>query len=117
MIFLENNVMFNKKKITVFSKKYFFLPFFIPIPTSDQLPIKECRTYLVLTGISWDKNCVCIAAAEQRLEGWLSVPEKQNIKKYGWRRQYVVVSSRKILFYASDVDIQRAQPLLILDIE
>jgi len=59
---------------------------------------------------------ISCAVQESRLEGWLSVPEKQN-RKYGWKRQYVVVSSRKIFFYASDADIQKAQPLLILDIE
>lgn len=51
-----------------------------------------------------------------RLEGWLSIPNKQNIKRYGWRRQYVVVSSRKIIFYNSEVDKAKADPALILDL-
>ena len=34
-----------------------------------------------------------------RLEGWLNVPNKQNIKRHGWKKQYVVVSSKKIIFY------------------
>lgn len=52
----------------------------------------------------------------QRLEGWLSVPHKQNIRRHGWRRQYVVVSSRKILFYNSEQDRVNADPALVLDL-
>ena len=51
------------------------------------------------------------------MEGWLSVPNKQNFKKYGWRKQYVVVSSKKVLFYSSEVDKSKSMPVLILDIE
>ncbi|XP_041359873.1 rho-associated protein kinase 2-like [Gigantopelta aegis] len=51
------------------------------------------------------------------MEGWLAIPNKQNIKKYGWRKQYVVVSSRKILFYNTENDKQNAQPVLVLDID
>uniref|UniRef100_A0A8C6T9R8 non-specific serine/threonine protein kinase n=1 Tax=Neogobius melanostomus TaxID=47308 RepID=A0A8C6T9R8_9GOBI len=36
--------------------------------------------------------------AESRLEGWLSIPNRANIKRYGWRKQYVVVSSKKSCF-------------------
>ena len=54
--------------------------------------------------------------AESRLEGWLSVPSK-NIKRYGWRKQYVVVSRRKILFYNSENHKQNADPVMVLDIE
>lgn len=54
---------------------------------------------------------------ESVFEGWLSVPTKQNIRRHGWKRQYVVVSSRKIIFYNSDVDKQNTcDPLLILDL-
>lgn len=52
----------------------------------------------------------------QRLEGWLSVPQKQNIRRHGWRRQYVVVSSRKILFYNCEADRANADPALVLDL-
>ncbi|XP_015781078.1 rho-associated protein kinase 1 isoform X1 [Tetranychus urticae] len=51
-----------------------------------------------------------------RLQGWLSIPNKQNIKRYGWRKQYVVVSSRKIIFYNSEADKAKADPALILDL-
>lgn len=51
-----------------------------------------------------------------RLEGWLSIPQKQNIRRHGWRKQYVVVSSRKIIFYNSEVDKMKADPALILDL-
>ncbi|KAG4078255.1 hypothetical protein HA402_011327 [Bradysia odoriphaga] len=50
-------------------------------------------------------------------EGWLSVPNKQNIRRHGWKPQFVVVSSRKIIFYNSEVDKQNTcDPLLILDL-
>ena len=51
------------------------------------------------------------------LEGWLAVPNRSNIKKYGWKKQYVVVSSRKVLFYNSESDKQIFDPVLVLDIE
>lgn len=50
-------------------------------------------------------------------EGWLSVPNKQNIRRHGWKRQFVIVSSRKIIFYNSEVDKQNTNdPVLILDL-
>lgn len=51
-----------------------------------------------------------------RLEGWLSVPNKQNIKRHGWKKQYVVVSSKKIIFYNNESDKINADPVLILDL-
>lgn len=51
-----------------------------------------------------------------RLEGYLSIPHKQNIRRYGWRKQYVVVSSRKVIFYNSEADKAKADPVLILDL-
>ncbi|KAL1123816.1 hypothetical protein AAG570_001587 [Ranatra chinensis] len=54
--------------------------------------------------------------AESRLEGWLSVPSKQNIRRHGWRKQYVVVSSKKIIFYNSESDKQNTDPALVLDL-
>lgn len=53
---------------------------------------------------------------ESRLEGWLSIPSKQNIRRHGWKKQYVVVSSRKIFFYESEVNKIQADPTLILDL-
>ena len=51
------------------------------------------------------------------MEGWLAVPNRNNIKKYGWRKQYVVVSSRKVLFFNTENDKQNTDPILVLDIE
>ncbi|CAH2988953.1 unnamed protein product [Chilo suppressalis] len=54
---------------------------------------------------------------EQTLEGWLSVPFKQNIRRHGWRKQYVVVSSKKIIFYNTENDKQNTtDPIMILDL-
>ena len=54
---------------------------------------------------------------DARLEGWVSVPNKQNIKRHGWKKQYVVVSSKKVLFYENEHSKQNADPILVLDIE
>lgn len=50
-------------------------------------------------------------------EGWLSIPNKQNIRRHGWKKQFVVVSSRCIIFYNTEVDKQNTcDPVLILDL-
>uniref|UniRef100_A0A669CFX0 non-specific serine/threonine protein kinase n=1 Tax=Oreochromis niloticus TaxID=8128 RepID=A0A669CFX0_ORENI len=53
---------------------------------------------------------------DSRLEGWISLPSK-NTKRFGWDKKYVVVSSKKILFYNSDVDREQANPFMTLDID
>lgn len=55
-------------------------------------------------------------AAESGLEGWLSMPAK-NTKRFGWDKKYVVVSSKKILFYDSEQDREQSSPFMILDID
>ncbi|XP_077870527.1 rho-associated protein kinase 2-like [Saccoglossus kowalevskii] len=52
-----------------------------------------------------------------RVEGWLALPNRQNIKRYGWKKQYVVVSSRKILFYNDEGEKQASNPEMVLDID
>ncbi|KAM6954093.1 rho-associated protein kinase 2-like [Aplochiton taeniatus] len=54
--------------------------------------------------------------ADSRLEGWLSLPAK-NTKRFGWDRKYVVVSSKKILFYNTELDREQSNPFMILDID
>lgn len=49
-------------------------------------------------------------------EGYLHVPNKQNIKRHGWKKQYVVVSSKRIIFYNSEQDKQNRDSHLILDL-
>ncbi|XP_071489057.1 rho-associated protein kinase 2-like [Diadema antillarum] len=51
-----------------------------------------------------------------RLEGWLSLPGK-NLRRHGWKKHYVEVSSKKILFYESEEDKQHKKPYLVLDID
>ncbi|XP_038134615.1 rho-associated protein kinase 2-like isoform X1 [Cyprinodon tularosa] len=55
-------------------------------------------------------------SGDSRLEGWLSLPSK-NTKRIGWDKKYVVVSSKKILFYHSEMDKEQAKPFMTLDIE
>ncbi|XP_030568586.1 rho-associated protein kinase 1 isoform X3 [Drosophila novamexicana] len=51
-------------------------------------------------------------------EGVLSVPNKQNRRRgQNWKRQYVIVSSRKIIFYNTEYDKNKTtDPVLILDL-
>ncbi|KAM9704631.1 rho-associated protein kinase 2-like isoform 1-T2 [Menidia menidia] len=53
---------------------------------------------------------------DSRLEGWISLPTK-NTKRFGWDKKYVVVSSKKILFYHSDLDREQANPFMTLEID
>ncbi|KAM9354534.1 rho-associated protein kinase 2-like [Pholidichthys leucotaenia] len=53
---------------------------------------------------------------ESRLEGWVALPNK-NTKRFGWDKKYVVVSSKKILFYDSEHDREQANPFMTLDID
>lgn len=55
---------------------------------------------------------------DTRLQGWLSIPNKSNIKRHGyWKRQYVVVSRKKILFYDSEQDKNESNPSMVLDLD
>lgn len=63
------------------------------------------------TSVEGDSSCDAL------MEGWLATPIRQNVKKYGWKKQYVVVSSRKVLFYNTENDKQNADPILVLDID
>ncbi|KAJ3606735.1 hypothetical protein NHX12_026254 [Muraenolepis orangiensis] len=54
--------------------------------------------------------------ADVRLEGWLALPTKSS-KRFGWDKKYVVVSSKKILFYNSDMEREQANPFMTLDID
>ncbi|XP_035802603.2 rho-associated protein kinase 2-like isoform X2 [Amphiprion ocellaris] len=55
-------------------------------------------------------------SGDSRLEGWISLPTK-NTKRFGWDKKYVVVSSKKILFYNSELDREQANPFMTLDID
>uniref|UniRef100_A0A8C1JJF6 Rho-associated protein kinase n=2 Tax=Cyprinus carpio TaxID=7962 RepID=A0A8C1JJF6_CYPCA len=65
--------------------------------------------------------CLCIfyslSSVKSRLEGWLAIPNRANIKRYGWKKQYVVVSSKKILFYNDEQDKEQSNPSMVLDID
>ncbi|XP_059146853.1 rho-associated protein kinase 2-like [Physella acuta] len=56
-------------------------------------------------------------SSDSHMEGWLAVPNRNNIKKYGWKKQYVVVSSRKVLFFNTENDKQNTDPIMVLDID
>ena len=59
--------------------------------------------------------CACIL---DTLTGWLSIPNKTNIKKSGyWKKQFVLVSTKKILFYDSENDKEESNPSMVIDLE
>ncbi len=51
------------------------------------------------------------------MEGWLQVPSRQNIRRHGWKKLYVIVSSKKIIFFNSETERQNADPTLIIDLK
>ena len=54
---------------------------------------------------------------QDRLESWLSIPNKRNIKKYGWKKLYVVLRKGKLYFYNSLKDHQSQEPYMTIDLE
>ncbi|XP_066554385.1 rho-associated protein kinase 2 isoform X3 [Amia ocellicauda] len=58
-----------------------------------------------------------LESTETRLEGWLSLPVRNNTKRFGWEKKYVVVSSKKILFYNTEQDKEHSNPYMVLDID
>lgn len=54
------------------------------------------------------------------MESWLSVPEKSDgnrkKKRFEWKKQLVIVSSRKIFFYNTEKEKNDATPSMIIDI-
>lgn len=84
---------------------------------SKDTQIEMMQSKLIETkSLSSAENDATEDAQDSIIEGWLSVPNKQNIRRHGWKRQYVVVSSRKIIFYSSELEKQNSDPVLILDL-
>lgn len=56
--------------------------------------------------------------SQDRLESWLSIPNKRNIKKHGWKKLYVVLRKGKLFFYNSLRDMKESQePYMTIDLE
>jgi len=54
---------------------------------------------------------------QDRLENWLSIPNKRNIKKHGWKKLYVVLRKRHLYFYNSLRDKESQEPYMTIDLE
>ncbi len=55
---------------------------------------------------------------QDRLETWLSIPNKRNIKKHGWKKLYVVLRKGKLFFYNSLRDNKESQePYMTIDLD
>uniref|UniRef100_A0AAY5ER86 non-specific serine/threonine protein kinase n=1 Tax=Electrophorus electricus TaxID=8005 RepID=A0AAY5ER86_ELEEL len=87
---------------------------------SKDSDIERLRSQLTTLSVhSLDTTSISSTCNEQDmddLEGWLSLPSK-NSKRFGWDKKYVVMSSKKILFYDSEEDREQANPFMILDID
>merc|ERR1719412_3395095 len=93
---------------------------------SMELDTKESEVenlQMKLTHINLDAESISsvgteteLGDTEASLEGWLQTPSKQNIRRHGWKKLYVVVSRRKIIFFNSEMDKQNSDPTLILDL-
>ncbi|KAI3367945.1 hypothetical protein L3Q82_026776 [Scortum barcoo] len=80
----------------------------------QSLSVQSIDSASVSSGPEFDTDD---AYTETRLEGWLSLPVRNNTKKFGWEKKYVVVSSKKILFYNSEQDKEQSIPYMVLDID
>ncbi|XP_051941623.1 rho-associated protein kinase 2 isoform X2 [Hippocampus zosterae] len=80
----------------------------------QSLSVQSIDSASVSSGPDFDADD---AFTETRLEGWLSLPVRNNTKKFGWEKKYVVVSSKKILFYKSEQDKEQSIPYMVLDID
>lgn len=58
-----------------------------------------------------------LISVDQNLEGWLQTPSRQNIRRHGWRKLYVTVSSKKIIFFNSETERQNSDATLIIDLK
>lgn len=54
---------------------------------------------------------------DDRLESWLSIPNKRNIKKHGWKKLYVVLRKGKLFFYQSLKDYQSQDPYMTIELD
>ncbi|CAH2284911.1 rho-associated kinase 1 [Pelobates cultripes] len=92
---------------------------------SKESDVEQLRSRLVDLQLRMDNTSVASLQpddtdgmiGESRIEGWLSIPNRGNIKRYGWKKQYVVVSSKKILFYNDEQTKEQSNPSMVLDID
>ncbi|XP_063307564.1 rho-associated protein kinase 1 [Pelobates fuscus] len=92
---------------------------------SKESDVEQLRARLVDLQLRMDNTSVASLQpddtdgmiGESRIEGWLSIPNRGNIKRYGWKKQYVVVSSKKILFYNDEQTKEQSNPSMVLDID
>nr|XP_008762797.1 rho-associated protein kinase 2 isoform X2 [Rattus norvegicus] len=91
--------------------------------TSLNIATKPSSSHMLLDSDSEEDSLPYLPSSsepistESRLEGWLSLPVRNNTKKFGWVKKYVIVSSKKILFYDSEQDKEQSNPYMVLDID
>ncbi|XP_013922666.1 PREDICTED: rho-associated protein kinase 2 [Thamnophis sirtalis] len=92
---------------------------------SKDSDIEQLRCQLQTIHIGLDNSSICgpgdvetdDSFPESRLEGWLSLPARNNTKKFGWVKKFIIVSSKKILFYHNEQDKEQSNPYMVLDID
>ena len=50
------------------------------------------------------------AQASDFLEGWLEIPNKGNIRKYGWVQRYCVLDSDRLAIFIDEASAREGQP-------
>ena len=82
----------------------------------EQLQMKLSTMNCDTASLSSADNDIEDISLDSVFEGWLSIPYKQNIRRHGWKKQYIVVSSKKIIFYNSENDKLNTDPVIVLDL-
>ena len=54
---------------------------------------------------------------QDRLESWLSIPNKRNIRRHGWKKFFVVLRKGKLYFYNSLRDKESHEAVITIDLE
>ncbi|KAF6028235.1 hypothetical protein EB796_013461 [Bugula neritina] len=80
----------------------------------EQLRQKLITSDTISVSSGNDLDSLNDSAVSEHLAGWLAIPAR-NKGKFTWKKQYIVVSSKKILFY--ETDHENAIPTLVIDID
>jgi hypothetical protein len=87
-------------------------------PASPMSSSVNLSSYSLTSSVNPNLDCTLDADNLDTLENWLSIPNKRNIKKYGWKKLYVVLRKGKILFYNSLRENKESQePYMTIDLD
>ncbi|KAJ8033656.1 Rho-associated protein kinase 2 [Holothuria leucospilota] len=89
---------------------------------SLQSEVETLKRKLKLAQSSIDSNSFSSvgendSVEDDHLQGTLSMPAGRNIKRSGWNKHIVEVSSQKVIFYENETAKSTNKPILVLDID